>query len=355
MEVLFGKEGNLIVLARFKRRIDGLSTSTDFEKQRNNFVRLVVASMEANSSLWDKYCQINIKWIGEHFINIISEEMDLDKVALDGICSMCFRFIFEYFLSTENDLSMDFEAAKRFVLNNLDSFEEVARNQIEFSIREMPIKIFKSIAHSEAINSLKDFNAISLTANNLKITWESELNARELRVDALKSSLEKYENAFNFVGLYQGFDELAREKNKEKGNLLILLSVLSVLIISPVLAQIALIYINIDNINSIKDGLLFSVFPTVSFVLISLYYFKVVLVNYKSVKSQLLQIDLRKTLCRFIQNYAEYSSDLKKRNEISLDKFESVIFSGIVSDEGSLPSTFDGMEQIEKLIKTVKS
>jgi hypothetical protein len=46
---------------------------------------------------------------------------------------------------------------------------------------------------------------------------------------------------------------------------------------------------------------------------------------------------------------------MKKKDAGSLDKFESIVFSGIVTEDGSLPSTFDGMDQIGKLIKAAKS
>ena len=133
------------------------------------------------------------------------------------------------------------------------------------------------------------------------------------------------------------------------------LGILSVLIILPVLAEFIFIYRNIEDINSIKDGLIASILPALSLVAIFIYYFRVLLFNYKSVKSQLLQIDLRKTLCRFIQSYSDYSADIKKQDSESLSKFENIIFSGIISDDGKLPSTYDGLEQIVKLIKSAKS
>ncbi|MHC5879868.1 hypothetical protein ACYT69_13165, partial [Streptococcus pyogenes] len=64
--------------------------------------------------------------------------------------------------------------------------------------------------------------------------------------------------------------------------------------------------------------------PTISLIAILVYYFRVLLSNYKSLQSQLLQIDLRMTLCRFIHNYSEYASDMKKQDKGSLEKFESV-------------------------------
>lgn len=356
MTELFETNQSKTVLARFKHKIDSLVPANDFEKQRNSLIRLVVSSMENGPGQWDEACQINIQWMGDQFINrLADEETELTKERLDDICSMCFRFLFELYLSMKNDLAMEFETARRFVFNNIDSFEHNAKEQIEYAIRDMPISIFKAIANSDSIKSLKDFNAVSVKAEKLKEDWDADLTEREARVDVIKESLSKYENAFNFVGLYQGFDDLAKEKKNERDGILVWLRILSVLIVSPIIAELIFVYLHIDNLSAVRDGLLVSIFPTISLVAIGIYYFRVLLFNYKSVKSQLLQIDLRKTLCRFIQNYSKYSSEIKKQDASSLEKFESVIFSGIVTDDGSLPSTFDGVEQIGKLIKTLKS
>ncbi|NKW88577.1 hypothetical protein HGG65_03050 [Alteromonadaceae bacterium A_SAG4] len=356
MKVIFETNQSRTVLSKFKYKIDGLTPSGDFEKQRNSLIRLVINSMENKPDQWDNLCQININWIGDQFINrLADEETELSKKRLDEICSMSFRFLFELYLSMKNDLAMEFEAARRFVFNNLDSFESSAKAQIEFAIRDMPISIFKSIANGESIESIKDFNAISAKAEKLKEEWENDLSARESRVDKLKNSLSEYENGFNFVGLYQGFDDLAKEKIAERDSVLRWLKVLSVIILLPVLAQLAIIYLNINDIASIREGLIASIFPTLSLAAIAIYYFRVLLFNYKSIKSQLLQIDLRKTLCRFIQHYSEYSSEIKKQDSESLAKFENIIFSGIVTEDGNLPSTYDGIEQIGKLIKSTRS
>lgn len=356
MKVIFDTNQSKTVLIKFKHKIDGLVPSDDFEKQRNSLIRLVVSAMESKPEEWDNFCQINIEWIGDQFISRLSdEEKELSKERLDDICAICFRFLFELYLSIKNDLSMEFEAARCFVFNNVDSFESNAKEQIEYAIRDMPINIFKAIANSDSIESIKDFNAVSVKAEKLKKEWEKDLTARERRVNKLKESLSEYENGFNFVGLFQGFDDLATVKAKERDNILFWLKILSVLIVSPVLAEFIIIYMNIDRISTIKDGIIVSIFPTISLVAISVYYFRVLLFNYKSVKSQLLQIDLRKTLCRFIQHYSKYSSEIKKQDSESLAKFENIIFSGIVTEEGNLPSTYDGIEQIGKLIKSAKS
>ena len=111
-----------------------------------------------------------------------------------------------------------------------------------------------------------------------------------------------------------------------------------------------------EDITTMQTQMLtYSILPVVSITLIGIYYFRVLLSNYKSIKAQLLQIELRKTLCRFIQHYSEHSHKMKGSDPTSLEKFEDIIFSGIVADDTEIPSTYDGVEQVSKLIKLLKS
>lgn len=67
-----------------------------------------------------------------------------------------------------------------------------------------------------------------------------------------------------------------------------------------------------------------------------------------------MQLELRKALCQFIQSYVDYSTVIKKQDSAALEKFESLIFSGVVSDPEKVPSTFDGLDQIGALLKNVR-
>jgi hypothetical protein len=355
-ESFFAQEHNIEVLNKFRSRMHAIHTQDEFELARNNHIKTIIQGMRINPEEWSKLCEINIQWIGNSFIGRLeAEDEKLTKEKLDGIFAMCFRFVFELFLSIKNNLSTEFERARKFAFHNLDKFEGNARTQIEYAIWEMPVMIFKAIANSDSIKSIKDFNELAQTADKKREKWEAELAEREARIAILKSELEKYETGFNFVGLFQGFDELSKEKKVEKNIILFLLFLLSALIIAPLILEIYFVYSNLPDLSELKDLFLLSLIPTTSLIAILIYYFRVLLFNYKSVKSQLLQIELRKTLCRFIQHYSEYSSKLKQQDKESLSKFESVIFSGIVSDNEKLPSSYDGMEQLVSLIKSIKS
>ncbi len=103
---------------------------------------------------------------------------------------------------------------------------------------------------------------------------------------------------------------------------------------------------------SLNELIIFA--PASAITLVLLYYFRISLATYNSIRAQLMQIELRKSLCQFIQDYSKYSSAISKENAGLLSKFEDVIFSNIMTSEDKIPSTFDGLEQIATLIKAVK-
>jgi hypothetical protein len=298
---------------------------------------------------------MNIGWIGSQFISRLADTTEkVEKEKLDDIFSMCFRFLFELYLSVKNDLSMEFERARRFAFTDLDQFHPNSRAQIEYAIREMPISILKSLLSSDQIKGLKDFGDTVRGAEQIKKEWDAELDQREGRVNNLKENLDQYESAFNFVGLHQGFAELGDAKRCEKNGILVWLVVFGILIILPFACEGYLIWTHLETLEKLKTALLVSVVPTLSVAGILVFYFRVLLHNFNAAKSQVLQIELRKTLCRFIQSYVLYAEKMKEKNSDSLSRFENIIFSGIVSSDEKLPSTFDGIEQLGNLIKSIK-
>lgn len=91
---------------------------------------------------------------------------------------------------------------------------------------------------------------------------------------------------------------------------------------------------------------------TATATLLFLYLFRVSLLNYQSIKAELTQINLRRSLCMFIQGYTEFS--VKHEDRSSLSKFESLVFSNVIPDSKKIPSTLDGLEQLAKLFESMK-
>lgn len=173
-----------------------------------------------------------------------------------------------------------------------------------------------------------------------------ELKHLHARVNHLEENLKKHEVAYNFVGLYKGFHTMREEKQREldkQNNLVIGLGVAAVV---PLVVKL------LDSLFFGGDKINIPLLITIGGLeLILIYFFRIALHSANSIKAQLLQIDLRRTLCSFIQDYAEYSKKIKESNPAALDKFETLIFSGLVMQDDKLPSTFDGLEPIQKILE----
>ncbi|PJI33790.1 hypothetical protein [Acinetobacter pseudolwoffii] len=186
-------------------------------------------------------------------------------------------------------------------------------------------------------------------------TWNSEFEAKKAAVEILKDKLDTYETGFNFVGLYQGFSALKKEKVDLVPSLEKRFTGLAAgIVIIPILELIWVLF-NYKSLNTNLGILGFIALPTISIIIILFYFLRVSLIDLKSLKSQIMQLELRMTLCQFIQSYAEKSKELKEHNKEGFEKFESLIFSSIVSSDDKIPSTFDGMEQLSSLLKNFKS
>lgn len=352
----FSNDKNKRTIQNYLGKIEAFQPDNVFEQERNQHIKLILNTMLSFPNQWNKNCSINIDWIGNHFMSILSDnKATSDKETIDNIYAMCFRFLLELYLNTKNDLANEFENARRFATTSFESFAGKAKAQIEYAQKDMPMAILKMLINHDNIDSIKSFNKTAEHAVKMREDWNKELEIKTNEVKQLKENLDKYKAAFNFVGLFQGFDELASEKQDEKASILRYLKMFGTVIILPVLCEIIYIIININKIDQFKTSLVILVIPTISLIGILIYYFRILLMNFNSVKSQLLQLELRKTLCRFIQNYVDYSVEIKKKDKDSLARFESIVFSGLVSNDEKLPSTFDGIEQLTALIKSFKS
>jgi len=102
--------------------------------------------------------------------------------------------------------------------------------------------------------------------------------------------------------------------------------------------------------GKLPTGMWFISIPFITLILITLYLLKISLQDKRAVQSQMMQLELRMALCQFIHNYAEDSEKLHKKNAAGFEKFENIIFSPLVSSDDKIPTTFDGMEQLAKLV-----
>lgn len=279
----------------------------------------------------------SIKTTASALLNNEYAVTNLKKRTSDYLASQTFSSSFNseltqitYFLSYE-------------IMKNLYNSEEIS---LFSSIDDKVVKV------ERCINSAIDFDR---KVDEKISDFDKKLDARQTKVDKLEETLKKQQSLLNFAGLSKGFHDLLIQKSSEAESLYKWLVSMGIIMVIPL---ICIIFGWLpDSILKENTSLnyVIKIVPFISLEIILIYFFRVILQNYKSVKAQVLQIELRRTLCQFIESYTDYSNDVKGDKETNpLEKFENLIFSGIISDSENLPSTFDGMDQITKLLTSLK-
>lgn len=323
-------------------------------------LRQIVQVIVKNAGSFDELCQSNIKWIGEKFISSArnlekNSESEFSSESVAELFSMAYRFLCEIEFSMPGDLSLELRSVKKFVDENLEALPADVRRQLVFANYIMPAGIARAMLQHPDMAAMREYNERYASASELKTQWDAEVAIKESQVNALKEQLGKLETGFNFVGLVDGFHQLSRQKQNEKCVAFISLLALGTIILSPVIGELVFIYLNRDELDAYKQVFLFALPPLLAIEILLIYFFRVVLVHFRSIKVQLLQLQLRAALCQFIQSYSTFATEIKQKDAAALEKFESQIFSGIILSEENLPSTFDGTEQLAKLIRGIKS
>lgn len=252
---------------------------------------------------------------------------------------------------------IDLRLANYFDSNN-SRFNAEQKMRIDFLRLNLPRHLLTQTAKNlkqDHVNAVQK-NIEKLEEINAKIqTWDSKITYWNARAEALENNLKESAEKLNFVGLAKAFSNLIEEKNAEKRVQVIWMFILGItLLLLPTLSKLVTSHFNIEL--KLELASLSYVMPFLIAELVSLYFFRIFLHNFYSIKTQLLQLKLRHSLCAFIEGYSEFVERSKKSSDDRLfEKFESMIFSGISPDPLNVPNHFDGFEQISKLIKDVRS
>lgn len=321
--------------------------------QKATLLEPIIGSFYNSPELWDLTTQFNIGSISEHFFNELASKPSIED-EIDLVISSVFRFCIERQLKSANDLPSDMRKFKEFCIDKKDEFSDLCQEQINYALHDMPIAIISSVLNGDEMQHFKKIPGLIADAEKITKEWSEELAAKTKKVEELQEKLEKQKNAFNFVGLYEGFNNLSSIKHKELSWAKFILFTLGIAIIVPIIYEIYSLAKTLNDTN-LNTNQLFKLIPVASLTLILIYYFRVSLTNFQSIRSQIVQIELRKTLCAFIQSYAEYAKEIKSGDADILKKFEDIVFTNIMTSEEKVPSTFDGLEQIAGMISAFKS
>lgn len=181
-----------------------------------------------------------------------------------------------------------------------------------------------------------------------------EINSNVKGIDEVRERLSSYHSEFNFVGLYAGFKELKKSKDEEldsaKDNYH--LAMIVAIMLPLISIGIHVLFPQLVNGKTLVEWVSWAA-PFAAVELLILYYARVIYSEVKSLRTQLVQINLRGALCQFIEEYMTYRKKIKNEkgelNDAALDKFDSLIFSTIQMDSDNIPGALDGVNAIAEL------
>ena len=342
-------------LAALKSNLIAHKSDNSELRLRMNVLASMLAFIVDHANEFDSLCQFNIDTIGERLMGLVRTPVQgTVEPWVDTVIALIYRFVVEFDLCNRVEIS-ELQVFQKYVRDNLDSFAGPDRVFIEYARQEMPIQILKSLLNDEGLGSVRNIASFRSEVDAKLLAWEESLEKRRKEVVELSEALDSHKIGFNFVGLSEGFASLKRSKEKELSSLYFNMRSLGFLTVIPLMVELSFFLLapgvmgKIESVQMAALGLI-----SVSMTLLFVYFFRLAVRSADMCKAQLLQIELRLTLCQFIQDYARYSKEIKESNPNSLEKFESLIFSGIVSSDEKLPSTFDGMDQMANFVKSMR-
>ncbi|WP_374421846.1 hypothetical protein [Chromobacterium sp.] len=180
-----------------------------------------------------------------------------------------------------------------------------------------------------------------------KLAQEHHLAKKEF--DSLVVKLQGFLGSANFARFSEGFTDLiasVEERNAAERRRMLWLGLLMLLI--PIVG----LFLPFWSSDSGWVGYLLHALPLATFELILFYFFRMSLMDWKSTSGQVLQLKNKKSCLQFIETYIDFK---KERGDVGLEKFEALIFSGVVADEAKIPSVLDGLDQVVNVLKALKS
>ena len=377
-QIFFTNIENVNLFRQYKLQLENKAIKqTDYVKSVNKAICGIVDFLLLNAQRVDDFCVFNIDRHGHFLIARIRSFIQQPASYTPDLNAMIELFIpiyaifkeFELYTNTQHPTIDGIELIE-FVLNGDWKASKDLTSSLSYVLYQMPADILMNRLSHPNLKSVEQFDEILAKAEALKSQWDDELKIREEKLERIQKLLEDQKTASHFVALDQGFSNLERDKKISSWFALLILWAIALVILGVLVTQAAFIWDVIQNnqhyLNQKDNGIIplfmhqvdlnqyaYLILPTLAIEVILIYFFRVVLSNYHSLKAQILQIELRRSLCQFIQSYADYAKEINDKSAGTLERFEQIIFSGIASDPDKV-TTFDGVESLANVVKAIR-
>ncbi|WP_417552518.1 hypothetical protein [Marinomonas fungiae] len=228
------------------------------------------------------------------------------------------------------------------------SFSETTKRSIDRYSLTVPSTVMSYLLKVTKSSNVKDVLEIESKVDG----YNSSLNNNVEQIKGLESRIDNLKSKYNFMALSHGFERILSEKKGQLNEMRNYLIVMGVLIMVPVMLVLMFLWNSLDDLEL---KVLYITVPMLTLSFTMIYFFRIILSNYNELKPEILQMELRVTLCSFIEDYVKYSKEIKKEDKEALAMFEKVVFSEINDARNPVPAFFEGLEGIAKVVGSYKS
>ena len=311
--------------------------------------------------------------IAEHFNTtfFLSDNSPFSMEDIDSFFEINFKLIMikmevsyiEYIMKWDKKQHVSIDRGILSIIQRIDLFittieDNTKKNEYKYKINRIKFQWSSDIARYTIYG--REPSIFNMLLNESKKIGEERIKLKEelKTIEDIERRLNNLERGVNFVELSNAFGKLLEDKQEKiKGTEKQLCGMGTLIVI--------ILVFEIYNVNGFAGNWL-TTLPILGLEFILLYFFRIILNEYKSIQAQILQLELRQSLCAFIQDYIKQkqNKDTIRKNgngenvtvqDDAWKKFEDLIFSNILADTKQMPSTFDGIDSIAKLIQSVKN
>ncbi len=314
------------------------------------FTHSALHEFQVRGEDYDDACGYNKSVYGDHFNSYLERYIER-PTGIDALFGCCYRFVCEYEFVAESGLGSNLSNEKGNLVDiDFGDFAD-ASFHYSYANTQMSMQLLRRVLNHPDVRSFSNFEKFIAGAISKFKDFEAEYERKIVRIKELEGQLKKNEQDYNFAKLNQGFYRLKSAKLGEKkysfwGAVFMGFA----LIVLPGVKLFNLLPSPTDEF-----GKVIALIVAVGAELLLIYFFRIFLANFRSVSQQILQIDLRMTLCSFIESYSDFALEARKSDKDVLNKFEQIVFSEVSFGDAALPSAYEGIEHISSVFGKIKS
>lgn len=278
---------------------------------------------------------------------------DLSISSLEEAHFQCARLL--RILSFGGFQNFDDNSIVDFYLN--PSFREIEQKKIDLMRFDVPSEYILEPYKTELNRTVEHVKKLQ--------QWEEQIDGWRSAVEGslqdwrkrVEDTERRYNNVVmgqNYLGLAQAFVNLIKKKDEELAKVWVALCCASAAaLLVPALyliignSEILLGFFSGGRNMSAMSVFIFSVV----FETLLIYYFRIVYAEWRAIKHQILQLNLRHQMCAFANEYAHNSKDMDRG---TLNKFENLVFSELTQDSNIPPSVYDAVDSIAKVLGGIR-